>query len=307
MHGESWPIHISTPFIDLCSPQASQVAWRWTLALDSLKPAEEQQHRTPWRSDPVIATARKWKMLLEKGRGHQRYPIIAQAHALANGGSSMRPLVEGMLLCDRDDETIAAFFNVDPAVIRMYHDLFFDVRGRTHAWRIAHIIGSAPVHDRPPAPDEVLIHRVAIVGGWAPFRLMYVEPGTLSAADIAQVIATITSNLLRQVHTSSYSASDNPTQTLRAFDSYGSQSASPTAAGQQDSDLGREVLNFLQSFPVTVADPTDPKNLCLPAREPRGYEYTMKPAAVLPATYGNDGTQASADSAPEPRRQPPSV
>ena len=262
---------------NLCSPQASDPAWRWGLVTQHIELTQVQALHAFRNLDHLIRSAWQWHQDHDAGGDESPFTLIAQAYALQLENISLKTLVEGLLLCNRSNGEIADVVEIDPDVIGVYHDLFFDVRGRSQSWLMAKLLSGHPVPDLDPKDTAGLMRQVALGFGWTVFKILFVSSGLPTADDILLVAKAIGANVLPQLHRASCAQGANLVQVVQVLTSICQASATAEQASGQSDDMGGVIMKFLTTLPLSVADPTDPANLTLPARELRAHEIVVRP------------------------------
>lgn len=258
-------------FPNICSPRATDVAWRWGLVAQHSDLTVVQASWALRKEDPLTRSAWAFSKCLSDGEDLDRYSAIAQAYHLTFTEPNTAAQLEGLLLCSLDNEEISRHLGLAPEAIQTFHDLYFDVRGRTKSWLVAKLLNGHPVPEIDPADTRLLMRQVAIVHGWDVVRPLFFSTGEPTPASLQAALGAIGSNVVHQLLRASCSQASG----VRGLQSMvESLRPTPTDGGQESTNeaMGVELMRFLTSLPMEVADPNDPANRSLPAREPRGHE-----------------------------------
>lgn len=204
------------------------------------------------------------------------YPEMMAAYSLYMGATAVRGILEGYLLTGADDERISESFCCRPETVAAYHELFFDVRSRLHAyaWVSSAVFGDVAYTGINKGDRQGMLHRIAWLGGLELFE------STLSPrANIRDIADTyrqvIERALVQNSLETAISCGNNPEaayQLLTTTVDKLTGTSDPNAAANKEQDA---ITAFVQSIGITVADPTDEANLKLPKRELRESEYEV--------------------------------
>ncbi len=180
-----------------------------------------------------------------------------------------------MILADSNDDTIANLAACDSADIQAFHDLFFDVRSRLMkpGWVVAQLFGGSLYGSINPRDRVAQLHRIAWLGGQDIFLSYYSgDWNPTLATDMSDLIKSVLAKQSLLASMCMVGRDEVNIDVLRVFLETTKEDVARTAAGG-DEEQSRAILGFLKSIPLTVADPTDERNLTLPAQEKRAHEY----------------------------------
>ncbi len=186
--------------------------------------------------------------------------------------------MEGLLIGNADDAHTAELCGCDVDDVRAYHDLFFDVKPRlmTPGWVVAQLFQGSLYGALNPRDRIAQLHRVAWLGGYEIFTAFYT--GRKSPEILGQVVALRDDILVKQSMLASMCIAmggENSVELLKISIETTQRQVAETASGGNE-EMANAMMGFLQSIPLTVADPTDASNVTLPAREPRSTLYQVQ-------------------------------
>jgi hypothetical protein len=255
----------------------ARIDWRWALAADSTEYSDSQALYRLQSADDLTKSAYLFKRAADEGLDTSRWPDIAAAYELHTNRPGERLFVEGLLLAEGIDEYIADLNGCAPEDIRAYHDLFFDVRPRVKqpGWVVSQLFQGSLYQSLNPRDRTAQLHRVAWLGGIEVFESFYT--GRYDDSIREAMVLRIRDMMSKQTFLASGCSGGSGELNLELMrlyiDDTNKTIANTVAGGGKDKELGEAVMGFLSSMSLKVADPKDPANLALPAREPRASDY----------------------------------
>lgn len=253
--------------------------WRYARAAEATEYSDSEAAARLEAADQCIRDAYLFRRSLDAGLSVERWPALAAAYELFTARDKERLFVEGLLLTGANNDLVAQMIGCDPVDVQAFHDLFFDVRQRLDkpGWVVAQLFGGTLYGSVNPRDKVAQLHRVAWLGGPEIFLSFY--SGRWSP-EIGRSLNDIIRGVLAK---SSLLASmcmvgrdELNIDVLRVFlESTQDDIAKVAANGSEEQAAA--IIGFIRSVPLTVADPTDPSNLKLPAREKRAFEYLEAP------------------------------
>jgi hypothetical protein len=198
-------------------------------------------------------------------------------------GNDVALITEGYLLCPEVSiADLARFTRLRPETVEAYGALFFDVRQAfadgALGWISAQLFG-ARLHDYVSGRDIVgRTRRLAWLFG--PKVLCSFLNGGRNGVQEVDVKKAIQDgirgylqklSLINAMQCTGRGELDVQVLKLQLDDV--NKEAAQKVSEQAGQSHGDEILRFLREVAVTVADPTDKRNLELPAREPRARDY----------------------------------
>jgi len=245
--------------------------WRWarvaTLSQLSLSEATARLQK----EDDETRLLYRFKRSLDCG-DVDRYPAHLAAYQIYVENAIARLYLEGMLLAGATDDAImeqAPF--CDERILEVFHTAFFNVRPfRTKSsWVVSYVIrgslNSANAHDR-----SGMSLRLAWLLGADLFEQMLFK-GTLGERGrgvVREMVKDISYSQLAEFALSASSRHEAP-EGLRMLIEWKHEAA---GGGGVDDKMSDAISTFLGDLGITVADPTESRNLQLPAAEPRHIE-----------------------------------
>lgn len=260
--------------------------WRWAKAADVAEYTDTQAIYHLRSADQQTIDAYRFKRGIDRG---ERFDgtAIAAAYELFINRFEERLYVEGHLLAGSANEQIAPRVPCGPDDVQAYHDVFFDIRERRDApaWIIGQLFqgglyGPMNLRDR-----SGVAHRIAWMAGPEIFEAYATGKSNPQIMDVLK--DRIRDMLAKQSLINAMCLSgkgDLDVEVLRIFIDDTNKNIADTvktAAGSKEAN--EVILDFLRQVPLIVADPTDPRNLTLDAREPRASHYLAKPPEVKDA------------------------
>lgn len=230
-------------------------------------------------ADRLVREAYKYKMARDRGSDTSRWPEIEAAYEFYANRPFEKLAIEGMLLAGaKDDVDIGQFAACSGGDVAVYHDLFFDVRPRLKSpgWIAARFFQGEPYGPSSSRDRVGRMHRLAWLGGKDLFECVYT--GLYDDALRVKIQQQIRGILAKTSMLNALTYSGNQelnVQVLSIFldDTHKQIAAAAQQQGGGDSDYSKALIDFLRAKPPVVADLTDPRNLSLPADEPRASSY----------------------------------
>lgn len=253
-------------------------AWRWELASAALKQSDASVAWASRNWDDTTRAVYQFRRAEERRLYYEgSLPDVYRVH---RERPKLRLYVEGMLLSgEKDDALIGDMVEMSAEDVRLFHDVFFDVRPRLHreGWIAEQFFGGETFRPLSRHDTSEMYHRIAWLAGPLIFRAMHSRrPEPELRRQINQEIGQLTQDILAR-------QSLLMIQCLGHGGELGLQSLG--LALQQTSDaMGKalpehqqalvamkEQFNaFLLRAPLSVAAPKAPSNLLMEGgREPR--------------------------------------
>jgi len=247
--------------------------WRWA------RVAELSQYSTTaalarlQQEDEVTRRAFEFRRALDRGLMPGEFKKHEAAYELFMNRPEMRLQLEGFLIAGEKDDPIAYDIYSTPEVVELYHDLFFWVRSGLDRpiWLNSAVFGGLPHTNTHLGDTRGTALRMAYKLGPVAFREM-LGAGLSSETTVQQMKSMVHEVLMTQVAMMSFSAGTHrelPEWVGRLMD----QKDSGASSGNNDMDRAIDV--FFEDLSISVADPTDERNLNLPAREERAGSYEV--------------------------------
>jgi hypothetical protein len=243
--------------------------WRWARVADLSQFSNTQATARLRSEDEATRRAYMFRRALDRGTPDD-FPDLHAAHHVFHTRPHARFFLEGMLLAGADNERIASVSaDVDAvSVVQAYHDLFFAVRPylKKPAWVVASVF-QGPVYRTHAMDRSGIMLRVAWILGPQAFETMVCRGNAteLDRNQIRTMVETILHSQLAEVAFSAATRQDLP-DWITAFLAKVDDAKAP---GSSDAEVSGHVVSFLDGLALSVADPTDTRNLNLPAREAR--------------------------------------
>ena len=256
--------------------------WRWVRVVELSGYANAQAVARLQSEDRQTRKLYAFKRALDRGAS-DTYAVYHAAHYLHNSLPEQRFILEGMLLAGADNPRVAqqlALGDQGLEVVQAYHDTFFEVRPYLDkpAWITAAVLEGpsyrAHQHDR-----KGLTLRLAWLLGLQVFEELMFRAGRSTEAQsvICELVEGIMHSHVAELAFSAGSRSELP-EWVGGF--LGRVEDQRRKGGAGGDDYAEAISSFLGGMGLSVADPTDERNLSLPAREPRAVEYREAEAHV---------------------------
>jgi len=247
--------------------------WRWARVAELSEYSNTAALARLQEEDEPTRLAYEFRRSLDRGCG-DKYPLHDAAHELFMSRRDLRIQVEGLIIAGADDEhTAYATMTPDPKVIETYHDLFFWVRPGLDrpAWLNSVVFGGLPQMNAHPNDVSGTVLRLARKIGHVAFTEL-INGGLCSDMTVTDLRRMTQEVLLTQLATLSFGAGagrDMPEWTARMLE------IGPDASRGGSDGFEKAIDTFFDELAISVADPTDERNLSLPAREPRVADYEV--------------------------------
>jgi hypothetical protein len=253
---------------------------RWDRATEATQLSQSQALYQLRDADPIVRDAYAFKVRADAGLDTSRWPAMQAALELQTQREKERLFVEGLLLTGAPNDTIAQHLGCAPEDVQAFHDLFFDVRPHLkHAgWLVGQLFGGSLYQTINPRDKVGQLHRIAWMGGESVFLSYYT--GKRVKADAAVVAELIQDMIRKQSLLASMclvGRDEVNIDLVRVFIESTTEDVVNEAAGH-DKALADAIFSFTKAIPLTVADPTDERNLKRAARELRAHEYLVSTA-----------------------------
>lgn len=257
----------------------ARIDWRWAQAAEATEFSETQALHRIQSADQRTRDAYRFKRAVDSGFEPQDWPDIAAAYELFTNRPRERLAIEGMLLAQADDLSAAAMIGCGAEDVSAYHDLFFDVRPQLGhaAWVVGQLFQGGLYAAFSPRDVVAQMHRVAWLGGPEIFQAYYT--GKYDDTIRSQMVERIRDLMSKQTLLAAgcvNGGAELNMELLRVFIDDTNHAVANTISSSTNEQLGGEVLKFLSAMPLTVADPTDKRNLSLPAIEPRAGSFKLQ-------------------------------
>jgi hypothetical protein len=249
--------------------------WRWARAI------ELGEHSRQDSVGRLVKEDRMTNLLFDFHKKHgqmqgEDFPEIFQAHDYFQYQVKARVVIEGYLMAGATDEEIAESFGCPPGVVKIYHDAFFAVRPYLHkpGWIAAAVFGGFPHKGYNPGDQVGLAHRIGWFGKVDLFD-KYLSMGLES--ETLRKISELTRQLLA-AHSPEIAlmAGHRPEQAAEMLKlTIGDGSPDTGRTGVGSAENAAAVEKFVSNLPISVANPTEERNLSLPERELRSHEYEV--------------------------------
>lgn len=267
---------------DLLMTLSTRPDARWALADAIVGTPAERARELRRLADDHVRCAVSFIAANRACQSISRWDTVARAYVLWTRPDEPRLEVECLLLAGEPVAVVETEVGIPATVIDMYRVLFFDVVGRGQPWLDRALLNGLTGFDSHPHRDHRLRqYRFAMLLGKDYRAARSASP----SPEIERRVTDIGNTILKAKQLGALIEADDQAvldiSVRRGGHSMTLASASTPVSTTVDEAYGTEVLKFLQSIPLIVADPTDPKNLTLPAREPRAHEYIAAHATGL--------------------------
>jgi hypothetical protein len=256
--------------------------WRWAKASEVAEYTDSQAVYHLRGADAATVDAYRFKRAVDRGEPWPDTPTAAAYELFIQPNRfEERLFVEGMLLAGAKNEDFAAKVPCAPADVQAYHDLFFDVRPRLEApaWIVGQLFHGGlygPMNLRDRAG---VVHRLAWMAGPQIFEAY--ATGNQDPALREKMAERIKDIVAKQSLISSMCLAGHggevDIEVLRVFIDVDRQIKETVKNIGADESSQAVLAEFVRSVPFKVADPTDVRNLTLPAIEPRAADYLATP------------------------------
>lgn len=248
--------------------------WRW------VRVAELSQYSTTAATarlrdeDEITRRAYAYRCALDRNFG-DKDPAFHRAHQLFMGNKHLRLHVEGLILGGADNDLICdAAFLGDPEVVELYHETFFWVRPALNKplWINAVVLDGMAQMNTHPGDITGCIYRLAWKLGHQTFYQL-LQQGICPETTLVQLKRMTVEVLTTQLATLSFSAGVGRELPEWAGGLLNAKDDMQKAGNT--SDFEKSLDAFFEGLSIAVADPTDNRNLTLPAREARVADYEV--------------------------------
>jgi hypothetical protein len=251
-----------------------RVDWRWARVLELTQYSDTEALPRLRHEDEVTRRAFRFKRMFDKGLGDE-FPEMHAAHHIYINQPHYKDILEVLLLSGASDEKILDYvWAKSCGVITSYHDLFFAVRPGLSkpGWICASVFGGMPHQSVHHLDRHGIMLRMAWYGGLSVVEDML--KGGILSADVQDKLRSVMKDaLLRNAAETALTLNNNSEQ---APDLLRITMDMPSANSDKDvSPLEEVVDDFLGGLTLTVADPTDKRNLSLPAKEVCDVDYEV--------------------------------
>lgn len=252
----------------------NRLDWRWAQVVDACDYTDAQAVHRLRKADDVTQQLYRFKRALDAGDDVSSWPEMAAAYEIFINRENDRLYMEGALLTDASMDTIAADLACDVTDVDAFHDVFFDVKPRltSPAWVVSNLFQGS-LYAGLSVKDRVgQLRRVAWLGGFDIFRSYYT--GNKDPSLRGKIGECIRDMLAKQSFLVAGCINGGAEINMQMLSVYldDTQKQLANAVGGGSDEMGDILMKFITSFPMEVADPSNPANLNLPAREPRGHE-----------------------------------
>ena len=271
-------------------PDPDRLDWRWHHASAATELTDAQA--LGWLSgcDEIVHQAYRFKRSVDRGLWSEDDVTWRAYHLWSNiDKAPTRIRAECQLLTDYTIDQIARENRTTPEVIQRFHDLFFDVlpaiADGAGKWVTGQLFRNGTfvnVHSK----DEVgRMHRIAWMFGPRVIDC-YLDTGFRNmTGDLKRELFNAAQHYLARLTPlnvmSLAGRGDLDVEILRIALDDMNDAIAKKVEEQQGKGSGESIMTFLKGLAVSVADPTDPRNLELSAREPRAAELIATTAREL--------------------------
>ncbi len=292
----------------LTPAQRRRPDWRWAVAREIITQADHAQHPAAARAalskghDEVVRRVVRFKVDLDIGLEVSDWRDMGDAYEIWTNDPRLKLQVECLLLGGADDPTTAEMTGLHPLAVQAYHDAFFDVRSRPDLWFCAELFQGQFMGQDLEGDHVGVQHRIAYALGWRTFVAL--QTGRIDQHTRAELMAFARDSMMQQLARSIMvggGRGDHLAKLVGALALGQPGVRHQEQAQTMPDDHGKVLMEFLRSVPLRVADPTDPANLNLTAREPRAHEYL----ASIEAGIDTDEFCRQVDAGERPRPLPP--
>ena len=252
--------------------------WRWARVVEISNGSYHQVLGLLSREDKKTRTLYDFKREMDTSP-EIRFPSYFAAHSIYQTSPALRLAVEGYLLTGASSAEIAEDADCDPEDIDVYHDCFFDVRGRLSkkAWLCYALFQGLP-HRGCHLNDQLgLMHRIAVFGG-LDFVKAYLAHGLTHEVreNLIEMAKDMMSKMTLELALSGSIRQDQVEVVRIALE----KPKGEGAGGGLSPEFETALTSFVEAMSLSVADPTNEHNLSLPARERRAREYEAEVISV---------------------------
>lgn len=258
-----------------------RIDWRWAAASDAtaLSPSEAEYQLGGY--DNLTREAYKFKRALDDGLDIQKYDAIAEAYSIFSSRQWLKLGIEGLFLADVADDIIADACDLNVGDVLVYHDLFFDVRSRIKKpiWVAEQLFAGSIYHGVSSYDKVACMHRIAWLGGADIFWSFYT--GKRDMALRQNSIDLMKDILIKRsiLHSLCVQEGADGVEMLKVVMLETEKDLAKIAETTGDSNM-KAIGEFINTFSMTVADPTQSANLL--AREPRAADYLKELHVISP-------------------------
>ncbi len=259
-------------------------SWRWNRAVQFSQMSLAVAESRLTGEDQVTRRATAYLRASKRRLGEVQFPDIYGAHQIYVNRPDIKRVVDGYLLAGADDQRVADAVWCSTGVISHYHDLFFAVRPaleRHQAWIAATVFQGMPHQNAHPTDRAGFYLRVAWLGGVDLYERL-LNKGTADRETIRQLVAIMKDVLVRNSIETSMGVAGRPDLAPEFLKLSLEGDQEDQSGGSLTEKQHLEAIDsFMSQVTMTVADPTDERNLKVPAREPREGQYEVKDAKLL--------------------------
>lgn len=249
--------------------------WRWARVAELSQYSDTQAAARLEHEDAQTRSAFRFKRALDRGLAGE-YPVTRAAYDCFVNRPQHKWALDGLLLAGATDEQVAVAIFADPSIVKTYHDLFFWVRpGLQHpAWISSTLFGGMP-HRSAHAHDHYgLALRLAWLGGVDTFlQVIDRQPATSQMTKLLRELAS--STLLKNSVETAFTIGSRGDQAAEIMRFSIENGARDDVAVNVEDDVHKALNTFMSTMSLSVADPSDERNLRLPAREDCAVAYEV--------------------------------
>lgn len=248
--------------------------WRWARVAELTEYIDAQALARLRKDDEPTRRAFRFKRALDRGFGADEYPEIEAAYAIYLDEPHSRMCLEALLLAGAHDDQIQEHMWIDGSVIEAYHDIFFCVRPGLNkvAWVCSAVFGGFPHQGAHRSDRHGIALRLAWLGGYDVVETLMKDGFAPDRARVAMLTVMKDTMIKHAMETSlTLGNSYEVPEWLRIV----VESGKDEKVAAADEDLLSAVDTFLDGYALSVADPTEERNLNLPKREARVADYEV--------------------------------
>jgi hypothetical protein len=245
--------------------------WRWHAVTALLECAAVMLHQL----DPLTQSVYKFRR-----QYRDRFIVTAADYAAAHELWHQRPyqrgILEGLILGGASDDVIQEEMEIGTEDIAAYVAMFFDVRGRKRL-DICNMVFQGAPHKGYHQNDRLgTMHRLGWFGGYK--LLQALTTSGVNSDDTQRLCSAVCRDIMRrqlpEIGLSVGSQAQFAPEYLKLSTEWDANSAQDTR-----NDLQEAVFKIFSQQTLEIADPSDERNLTLPAEELPYVEATEVPNA----------------------------
>jgi len=247
--------------------------WRWARVAELSQYSNTAALARLQDEDELTRQAYEFRRALDRGM-RAKFEAHDAAYEIFMNRRDLRLQVEGMIIAGASNEQVAdAAFIPDTEVVEVYHDTFFWVRPGLNkpAWLNSVVFGGLPHMNSHLNDTSGTVLRLARKIGPEAFRDL-IDGGLSADTTVTQLRRMTNEVLLAQMAMFSFAAGsgrDMPEWMGKLIEK------KEADVSQGGGEMDKALDSFFSGLAISVADPTDERNLSLPAREARVADYEV--------------------------------